>query len=324
MIGDNGDLNIAPTNIVGFAQASATRQQVTVTLPSSTNKVPALNALREWVRNAIRTPNSPLPLPWLPGAPSATDIAQGRKLFASAGCVSCHGGINWTVSVKNFTSPTTAFSVESANPAPVFGNPVAVQYLNLFLRDIGSFNLGVASALTNLSGNNIGADEKAAAAVNATGTLQNAQDALGIDYNNDGKGTGFNVPSLLGLHALPPYYHNGAAESLAAVVANVKHRTDNGRIPDGLSNTNDQAKVVKFLESIDLGAVPFVTVAVSQIGHYLILAFDSVSGVEYGIEARSSINGTPSVIGSVTGNGQHLQVAIPIYTAARFFRLVTP
>jgi cytochrome c peroxidase len=265
-----------------------------------------------------------LPLPWLPGAPSATDIAQGRKLFLNAGCAGCHGGINWTVSVKNFTSPTTAFSVENTNPPPVFGTPVAVQYLNPFLRDIGSFNLGVASALTNLFGNNIGADEKAAAAVNATGNLQNAQDALGIDYNNDGKGIGFNVPSLLGLHALPPYYHNGAAESLAAVVSDLKHRTDNGRIPDGLSNTNDQVKVVKFLESIDLGAVPFVTVAVSQLGHYVILAFDSVSGVDYGIEARSTLNGTPSVLGSVTGNGQRLQVAIPIDTGARFFRLVSP
>ena len=31
MIGDNGDPNIAPTNVVPFAQPSANRQQVTVT-----------------------------------------------------------------------------------------------------------------------------------------------------------------------------------------------------------------------------------------------------------------------------------------------------
>src|SRR6185369_10312768 len=81
-------------------------------------------------------------------------------------------------------------------------------------------------------------------------------DALGQDYNSDGAGIGFNVPSLLGVHALAPYLHNGAAETLAQVVADVKHRTDNGRLPDRLSNAADQALVVKFLESEDVATVP--------------------------------------------------------------------
>ncbi|HEY2951980.1 MAG TPA: beta-propeller fold lactonase family protein, partial [Verrucomicrobiae bacterium] len=250
IIGDNGDLNVPPTNVVAFAQASANRQQVTVTLPGSPNQVPALTALREWVRNAVRTPNAPLA--GLPNAPSSADIAAGRTLFAQS-CSRCHGGEDWTVSLKDFTSPTTEFSTER-NPAQVFGNPVGAQYLNRFLRDIGSFNLGVAGQ-GNLLPPNIGADEKAAPAV-VGGVLQSAQDALGIDYNSDGKGVGFNVPSLLGIHALPPYMHNGAAESLAAVVADVKHRTDNGRLPDRLSNPLDEAKVVLFLETIDAAAAP--------------------------------------------------------------------
>jgi len=324
MIGDNGDLNVAPTNVVAFAQASADRKQVTVTLPGSTNKVPTLTALREWVRNAVRTPNSPLPFPWLPGAPSSSDISVGRQLFLNAGCASCHGGLNWTVSVKDFTSPpagSEGFTITERTPL-VTGNPVGAQYLNRFLRDIGSFNLGVPGQ-GNPLGNNIGADEKAAPTV-AAGALVPAQDALGIDYNSDGRGIGFNVPSLLGLHSVPPFLHNGAAESLAAVVGDVKHRTDNGRIPDGLSNTNDQAKVAKFLESIDVHTVPFVPVTVSRIGPYVILAFDSISGVEYGIEARTTITGPAAVLGSVTGNGQRLQVALAIDSAARFFRLTTP
>src|SRR5213078_2762520 len=102
MIGDNGDLNIAPTNVVPFAQASANRQQVTVTLPGSANKVPALTALREWVRNAVRTPNGPAG--GLPNAPAPADIATGRTLFAQS-CSRCHGGENWTVSLKDFASP---------------------------------------------------------------------------------------------------------------------------------------------------------------------------------------------------------------------------
>src|SRR6185295_19358671 len=217
--------------------------------PNSANKVPALTALRDWVRFAVRTPNGPMA--GFPNAPVPADITAGRALFSQAGCVRCHGGQNWTTSLKDFISPPAAaegFTITERTPV-ITGNPVGTQYLNRFLRDIGSFNLGVPGQ-GNPLGNNIGADEKAAATV-VNGTLQAAQDALGIDYNNDNKGFGFNVPSLLGLHALPPYMHNGAAESLAAVVADVKHRTDNGRLADLLGNPVDQAKVVAFLESID-------------------------------------------------------------------------
>jgi YVTN family beta-propeller protein len=59
LIGDSGDLNVAPSAVNTFALTNANRAQVTVTLPSSTNKVPALASLREWVRFAVRTPNSP-------------------------------------------------------------------------------------------------------------------------------------------------------------------------------------------------------------------------------------------------------------------------
>jgi YVTN family beta-propeller protein len=254
LIGDAADLNVAPSAVNAFALANANRPQVSVTLPGSPNKVPALTALREWVRFAVRTPNAPLP--GLPNAASASDIAMGRSLFIQGGCASCHGGNNWTVSLKDFTSPPPNSELfTERTPTQVIGNPVGAQYLNRFVRDIGSFNLGVPGQGNPLSPN-IGADEKAAPAV-ANGTLQAAQDALGIDYNADTKGVGFNVPSLLGLHLLPPYMHNGAAESLAAVVADAKHRTDNGRRPDRLANAADQAKVVAFLQSID-AATPLV------------------------------------------------------------------
>jgi YVTN family beta-propeller protein len=320
LIGPGGDLNVAPNGLNAFALPNANRDQLTVTLPSSANKVPALTALREWVRNAVRTPNSPLAVAWAPGAPSAADITAGRSLFLHAGCANCHVGLNWTVSVKDFTSPPAASEIFTERTGTFTGNPVGAQYLNRFLRDVGSFNLGVPGQ-GNPLGNNIGADEKAAPTV-VTNTFIPGQDALGIDYNNDGRGIGFNVPSLLGLYALPPFMHNGAAESLAAVVSDMKHRTDNGRLPDLLSNPADQSKVVAFLESIDVGTVPFVPIAVSRTGAYVILSFDSVAGVMYGIEARSTITGVPGVLTKVTGNGQRMDVALPIDTAARFYRLV--
>src|SRR5213076_2191309 len=138
-----------------------------------------------------------------------------------------------------------------------------------------------------------------------SGVQQAAQDALGIDYNADGKGIGFNVPSLLGLQALPPFMHNGAAESLAAVVADVHHRTDNGASPDFLANPADQALVVTFLESIDLNTIPLVQLAIRRQGSQVFVAFDSITGVHYALEAKTTLLAGWASIGSTTiGTGQ--------------------
>src|SRR4029434_5691045 len=136
LIGDNGDLNVAPSALNAFALPNANRAQVTVTLPGSANKVPALTALREWVRNAVRTPNSPLAVAWAPGAPSAADITAGRSLFLHAGCAYCHVGRNGTFSVKDFTSPPAASEIFTERTGTFTGNPVGAQYLNRFLRDV--------------------------------------------------------------------------------------------------------------------------------------------------------------------------------------------
>ena len=85
---------------------------------------------------------------------------------------------------------------------------------------------------------------------------QTPQDALGVDYNADGKGNGFNIPSLLGIQQLPPYYHNGACETLVCVVGNVRHRTANFTRPDVLGNPADVTRVVRFLETIGANTAP--------------------------------------------------------------------
>ena len=164
-------------------------------------------------------------------------------------------GGKWTISTKDFTSPPAGSEIfTETSPAALFGNPVNVQYLDRFLRDIGTFNLGVPGQ-GNEIGNNTGAQEKANPALVA-GVLV-FPDALGRDYNGDGAGDGFNVSSLLGIHALPPYLHNGACETLECVLSDVNHRTANGTLPDRLANPELQALVVKFLESIDAKSQPF-------------------------------------------------------------------
>jgi cytochrome c peroxidase len=62
---------------------------------------------------------------------------------------------------------------------------------------------------------------------------------------------GYNVPSLLGIFGLPPYYHNGACETLACVVNDIRHRTANGKTPDKLTTAKQRRQVTAYLKSID-------------------------------------------------------------------------
>ena len=320
LIGPGGNLNVPPTAVNAFALANANRDQVTVTLPGSANKVPALTALREWVRFDVRTPNTQLP--GFPGAHPTNFIAAGRTLFLTAGCVQCHGGLNWTTSVKDFTSPPAGAEIfTERNPTNFTGNPVGIQYLNRFLRDVGSFYLGVPGQ-GNPLGTNIGADELAAPTV-VSGVLQPAQNALGIDYNSDGKGIGFNPPSLLGIVSVPPYFHNGAVENLFALVTNASHRTAGGRLPDLLTNAQDQISLFAFLETVDTKTVPFVPLQIRRIGAQVETSWDSISGGRFTLEAKATL-GAAWVVqgGTIIGNGQRMTTLVNIDPGMKFIRLV--
>jgi cytochrome c peroxidase len=220
-------------------------------------------------------PNGPLTENQVQGGVSASAIVRGRELFQEQQCTSCHRGGLWSITVKDFTPPPALTDIfcERAlvppNPAlpncakdPVIGNPNGGQYLDRFLRDVGSYNRGVVGAGNELP-NNIGGVEKSASAIVA-GVAQAQQDALGIDFNDDNArangddaGVGFGVSSLLGIYNVPPYGHNGSCETIACVVADVKHRTANGRLPDNLMDPREQARVVTFVESIDLDTNAF-------------------------------------------------------------------
>ncbi len=249
LIGDDGSINAAPGVVNGFAKANSDRPQHTITLPGSSVKIPALTALREWTRVAIRTPNAPLPGYGGAGADAAT-VADGRRLFEQVGCATCHGGSHWTISFKDFTSPPPTNQVfTETNPTPQSGNPVGVQYLNRFLRDAATFNLGVPGG-GNEFGKNIGAVEQAAPTV-ANGVIVPGLDGLGKDYNGDGAGNGFNVPSLLGILAMPPYNHNGSVESIAEILDDPRHWQHGGGDATLLNDPAKKAALAAFIESID-------------------------------------------------------------------------
>lgn len=244
LISDTGDINFAPAVINAFTVPNGNRAQHTVTLPGSDTSWPALTAMREWIRFSIRTPNGALTEDELvdgganAGAPSDLSVDQGRRLFFEAGCHSCHGGTKWTISNKDFVSPPAAEDLATETGEGVVG----AQYLDGFLADIESFNLGVPG-----EGNPIG-DDVGAVEVNTGNQL-----ALGKDHDGDGKGDGYNIPSLLGIWQLPPYYHNGACETLACVLSNETHRQAGLRTgrDDKLGDPGNQARLISFLSTLD-------------------------------------------------------------------------
>jgi YVTN family beta-propeller protein len=247
---DGGNINLAPAVINAFALPNEGRNEHTV------NGVDALAALREWVRLAIRTPNGPLDRTEVEGGVNPNVIDRGRELFADAGCQECHGGTHWTTSFKDFDSPPDAdevFTETDPNGAEDRPNPIGTQYLDRFLEDIGSFNIGVRGEGNRL-GRNIGAPEFANAAP-VDGQL-NLPDALGFDHDEDGAGDGYNVPSLLGIYALPPFLHNGACETIFCVLSDIEHRTA-GNPNDVLNTRLKRNRVAKFVESIDLETPAF-------------------------------------------------------------------
>ena len=254
LISDTGDINSAPAVINAFGKPNAGRKQHTVTLPGSTTPWGALDAVKEWVRFAIRTPNGALTdaqITVANGGLLTADVRDGRRLFFQAGCAQCHAGPKWTTSRKDFASPPAAAEINTETvPTPTLAGtaPIGAQYLNRFLSDIKSFNLNVAG-----KGNLITGTFEATNAIGGAEKTQDKKDALGIDYNGDGKGVGFNVPSLLGIWNLPPYYHNGACETLACVLSNKDHRTAKLRQgqSDPLVSGANQAKVVAWLKTLD-------------------------------------------------------------------------
>ncbi len=257
IISDTGNINAAPAVVAPFLPiANAGRQQLQVKLPGSSTAWAALDAVKEWVRFNVRTPNGALTSDEVADGLDVSTVKQGRRLFFQSGCQKCHGGTKWTISNKNFPSPPLAADVATeadTNGAGTPPDPNAGQFLPKFLFDIKSYNLNVAGAIppNPIPGQPlIGAVEKDTA----------GKDALGLDFDNNGKGAGFNIPSLLAIWHVPPYYHNGACETLNCVLANPNHRAAGLKAgqTDPLTDPNKQAAVVEWLKTLDADT-PFPT-----------------------------------------------------------------
>ena len=174
----------------------------------------------------------------------------GERLFEQQGCNGCHGTNLFSSSIKDYVSPPPADQLTNERIAAVHREPGgrAVRVQVPAQHQLVQPRRAERRQPDRRQHRRRREDHARAF---AAGVAQPAFDALGKDYNDDGKGAGFTIPSLLGIDASPPFYHNGACETLACVLTNVNHRTGLGAQPDRLQNARDRDKVVEFLRSID-------------------------------------------------------------------------
>jgi YVTN family beta-propeller protein len=92
---------------------------------ANTGRSRALDSLNEYVAR-IRTPISPFSR--VPAfSPLGRELALGRQLFESQGCVNCHSGAGWSSARRDYTPPPVATDIVNGQ---VFR----------FLRKVGTFN----------------------------------------------------------------------------------------------------------------------------------------------------------------------------------------
>ena len=218
----------------------------------------ALDAMTEWVANAVRTPN-------MPDIDNDIILASGRESFETY-CASCHNGDKWTKSTTSAyqNNPTFAanplgpnFFADGREPAldpnltvagpqivSVANNNDSIQFLEnvgtlfadneLEIRGAGALGGGVISIV---------GDPNEGAEVAAQSTQ---------GFNSLSANGAFNVPSLLGTGINSPYLHDGSAVTLNDVFEVHTLPDFNGAtIQEAIDNTITLEYLAEFVLSID-------------------------------------------------------------------------
>ncbi len=185
----------------------------------------ALDAMTEWVANAVRTPV-------MPDIENATILASGRETFESY-CASCHGGEKWTKSSTAVyqNNPTFAANPLAANffaqgrepaidPSLTVAGPQIVSFDDgdtsiRFLENVGTFFADNELEIRGAGALGGGVISIAGDPNEGVEVLpQSTQGFASLSANG-----AFNVPSLLGTGINSPYLHDGSAVTLSDVFA---------------------------------------------------------------------------------------------------------
>lgn len=205
----------------------------------------ALDAMTDWVRFAVHTPD-------MPEEPVvATGVVEGRAVFEQH-CTDCHAGEGWTNSEQLYTNnPSFAQNPIGAGffdgVPPVDERVVAlaggqVKSITIdgktttFINNVGTFD---ANGLIQVRGGGA-----------VAGQLVVGSGAVGAG--------GFNNPSLLGVGANGPYLHDGSAKTLQDVFE--KHTLPaqaNQTIAVAIGDAEKLSDLEAFLNTIDEETTPF-------------------------------------------------------------------
>jgi YVTN family beta-propeller protein len=204
------------------------------------------------------------------GADTSDDYAldRGRELFEYGGCVKCHSGPKWTIS-RTFYTPEQ-FSGElgarlfEANRA--LATPLDVSSL-LTLGLAPDVNVDTTLLAGDDSDGGTPALIRQACNVRNVGTFGAEGGAAEVRANQEpaqGR-NGFNPPSLLNIVTGAPFFHNGAAPTLDAVLDArfSAHFTAGNEY--FYPTERERADLAAFLRSIDEDTVPFDVIPESVI-----------------------------------------------------------
>ncbi len=217
-------------------------------------------------------------------APSTLDAAavqRGRDLFVTAGCTKCHAGPKWTSShVPYVPSAEKNGSQVGDNGLPAAPTGLRTESLLASLPGLNFDTLKVApESVPNPDGGAalVIGPERITCVLRAVGTFDLSSP---LEKKADGTraqgANGYNVPSLLGLATSAPYFHHGAAKTLANVFTPAfaaHYQAGNAAFLEGggtgAGEPQQIADLVEFLESIDGDTVPFpVSMADDLCGQY--------------------------------------------------------
>lgn len=191
------------------------------------------------------------------------DVLAGRAVFEEGGCARCHGGDLWTLSRRTYT------------PAFNLNDGTDLDERTLSLADVGIDSVGQVrpdqltstdtSVLTVLSNDANGAPARHTCVARIVGTFdvdgpegrgaaeirQNGMPAQGVD--------GFNVPSLLGVARGAPFLHNGAVDTLEALLDPAGDFVTHLRAGNQVFSPTAQqlADLIAFVKAIDDDTEPF-------------------------------------------------------------------
>lgn len=204
----------------------------------------------------------------------AASVTRGAALFASGGCVRCHGGVGWTISNRFYTprgadnnAPSGLSSlrgtlfVPAATPYSALASPnnnqIALQAMSADPTVAAAIPpLEVSCALRGVGTFGIPGDTAATDALE----LRSAPFTVGTGTSFRAQGMGgFNVPSLYGMQAGAPYLHHGQAPTLQALFTDTQWQTHwqagNSTFLTGANAAQDRTDLINFLLSID-GTTP--------------------------------------------------------------------